>query len=115
MSVDHGAGSGVIIGIFLDFLSLKLFCVLSLESPHGGNSNEYTQYTIFNITRKIDLNYLKAAAVGFFPWDSGAGSRRPWWAGRRCSSRWGPAVYCLFIYIMLLYIMYDVSVENKSK
>ena len=40
--------------------------MLSLESPHRGDSNEYTQYTIFNITRKIDLNYLKPAAMGFF-------------------------------------------------
>ena len=41
--------------------------MLSLESPHRGDSNEYTQYTIFNITRKIDLNYHKPAAKGFFP------------------------------------------------
>ena len=35
--------------------------MFSLESPHRGDSNEYTQYTIFNIKRKIDLNYLKSA------------------------------------------------------
>ena len=40
--------------------------MFSLESPHRGDSNEYTQYTIFNIKRKIDLNYLKSAATGFF-------------------------------------------------
>ena len=40
--------------------------MFSLESPHRGDSNEYTQYTIFNIKRKIDLNYLKSAAMGFF-------------------------------------------------
>ena len=45
---------------------MKVFCVLPLESPHRGDSNEYTQYTIFNITRKIDINYLKPAAMGFF-------------------------------------------------
>ena len=33
--------------------------------PHRGDSNEYTQFTIFNIKRKIDLNYLKSAAMGF--------------------------------------------------
>ena len=38
-----------------------------LESPHRGDSNEYTQYTIFNIKRKITLNYPKSAAIGFFP------------------------------------------------
>ena len=26
--------------------------MFSLESPHGGDSNEYTQHTIFNIKKK---------------------------------------------------------------
>ena len=38
----------------------------SLESPHRGDSNEYTQYTIFYIKKKITLNYLKSEAMGFF-------------------------------------------------
>ena len=29
--------------------------MFSLESPHRGDSNDYTQYTIFNIKMKIDL------------------------------------------------------------
>ena len=40
--------------------------MFSLESPHRGDSNEYTQYTIFNIKKKITLNYPKSAAIGFF-------------------------------------------------
>ena len=42
--------------------------MLSLESPHGGDSNEYTQHTIFNvkIIIKNTLNCPKSAAVGFF-------------------------------------------------
>ena len=40
--------------------------MFSLESPHRGDSYEYPQYTIFNIKRKIDLNYLNSAAMGFF-------------------------------------------------
>ena len=36
------------------------------ESPHGGDSNEYTQYTIFNMNKKNILNYPKSAAMGFF-------------------------------------------------
>ena len=36
-----------------------------LESPQG-DSNEYTQYTIFNMKKKIAPNYPKSAAVGFF-------------------------------------------------
>ena len=104
MGVGRGAGSGVMVGIFLDFLSLKLFCVLSLESPHGGDSNEYTKYTIFNITRKIDLNYLKAAAMGF-SW----GHRR----GFEAAVVGGPSVFeplgsccILFVYIYYVVIYY---------
>ena len=40
--------------------------MLSLGSPHRGDSNEYTQYTIFNMNKKIILNYPKSAAMGFF-------------------------------------------------
>ena len=31
---------------------MKLCCVFSLESPHRSDSNEYTQYTIFNIYKR---------------------------------------------------------------
>ena len=44
---------------------MTVCCVFSLESPHRGNSNEYIQYTIFNILKKITLNYPKSAAMGF--------------------------------------------------
>ena len=37
-----------------------------LESPHRGDSNEFTQYTNFNIKKTITLNYPKSAAMGFF-------------------------------------------------
>ena len=39
--------------------------MFSLESPHRGDSNEYTLYTIFNIKKKITLNYPKSAAMEF--------------------------------------------------
>ena len=39
--------------------------MFSLESPHRGDSNECTQYTIFNIKKKITLNYPESAAMGF--------------------------------------------------
>ena len=39
--------------IILIFLNMKVCCVFSLESPHRGVSNEYTQYTIFNEKKKI--------------------------------------------------------------
>ena len=40
--------------------------MFSLEPPHRGDSNEYTQYTIVNKKMKITLNYPKYAAIGFF-------------------------------------------------
>ena len=39
--------------------------MLSLESPHRGNFNEYTQYTIFSIKKKITLYYPKSTPMGF--------------------------------------------------
>ena len=40
--------------------------MFSLESPHRGDSNEYTRYTIFNMNKKDTMNYPKSAAMGFF-------------------------------------------------
>ena len=37
-----------------------------LESPRQGDSNEYTQYTIFSIIKKNTINYPRSAAMGFF-------------------------------------------------
>ena len=37
--------------------------MFSLESPHRGDSNEYTQYTM---KAENTLHYSKSAAVGFF-------------------------------------------------
>ena len=51
MSVNHSAMSDGIIGISLRY---------------RGDSNEYTQYTILNMKKKITLNYPKFAAMGFF-------------------------------------------------
>ena len=49
--------------IFSISFNVKVCCVFSLESPHQDDSNEYTQYTIFNIKKKITLNYPKSAAI----------------------------------------------------
>ena len=67
MSVDKRARSGGIIQISLIFYNMKvqLCCMFSLESPHSGDSNEYTQCTVFNIKKKIALDYPKSAAKGF--------------------------------------------------
>ena len=66
MRVDNSARSGGIIRISLIFYNMKVCCVFSLESPDLSDSYEYTQYTIFNIKRKITLYYAKSAAVRFF-------------------------------------------------
>ena len=48
--------------------------MFTLESPHRGDSNEYTQRTIINIKKKIILNFISniimSAAMGYFPRDS---------------------------------------------
>ena len=45
---------------------MKVYCLLSLESPRRGHSNKYTKYTIFNIDKKITLNFPKSAVIDFF-------------------------------------------------
>ena len=50
--------------------------MFSLESPHRGDSNEYTQYAIFNIKKKeITLNDSTSAAMDFFPRDPRTSSK----------------------------------------
>ena len=62
MSVNHTVSSGGIIRIMVSiFFNMKAFCVFLLESPHRGDFDEYTQYTIINIKRKSP----KPAAIGF--------------------------------------------------
>ena len=53
--------------IFSILFNMKVCCVFLLESPHLGDYKfiEYTQYTIFNIKKKITHNYPKSAAMGF--------------------------------------------------
>ena len=49
----NGARSGGTIGLYFRFFfKIKIYCVFSLESPHGGDSNANTQCTIFNTKKK---------------------------------------------------------------
>ena len=50
--------------------------MFSLESPRQVDSNEYAQYTTFNIKKKTTLNYAKSAVMGFFPRDSRTSSKQ---------------------------------------
>ena len=42
-------------GVFSISCNLKVFCAFSLGSPHRGDSEEHTQYTIFN--KKVTLHH----------------------------------------------------------
>ena len=53
--------------IVLIFFNMKVYHVFSLESPHQGDSNVNTQYTIFITKKKITPDYVQFAAMGFFP------------------------------------------------
>ena len=64
--------------VFFIFLGKKVFYVFSLESPHRGDSDENTQYTILNMNKMNTLNYPKSAAMGFFLRDSRTSSKQPW-------------------------------------
>ena len=44
---------------FSIFFNMNVCYVLTLESPHPGDSNEYTQHTIINIKTKFTRNYSK--------------------------------------------------------
>ena len=62
MNFNYSTRSGCIIGIFFRIRSKNVCCVFSLESSHRGDSEEYTQYTIFNIKKE---NYPESAAMCF--------------------------------------------------
>ena len=40
--------------------------MFTFESPHRGDSNEYIQYTIFNMNKKNTLNLSKICSYGLF-------------------------------------------------
>ena len=64
MSVNHSARSGVKIVISFRFSLNAVYCMLSLESPNQGDSNEHTQYTIFNIKNENRPKLFISAFLG---------------------------------------------------
>ena len=66
--------------IFSIFFNLKVCCMFSLESSHRGNSNEYTQYTIFNIQKENHPKLSQICSYGFLYQlrDSRTSSKQPW-------------------------------------
>ena len=82
MSVNHSARLEGLKGIsFRLFFNMKVSCVLTLESPHRGDFNEYTQHFHnynFHNKKKITIDCPTSAAMGFFPKDSRTSSIQPW-------------------------------------
>ena len=66
MRVDYSARSGSFVGTFLIFFNMNVYCLFSLESPHRGDSNEYTQYTVFNIKKKHHPKLIKTGSYNNF-------------------------------------------------
>ena len=52
--------------IFSIFFNMKVCCMFLLESPHRGDSNSYTQYTIFNIKKENHPKLSKICSNGIF-------------------------------------------------
>ena len=67
MNVNLSARSGVKKGIFFHFFNMKVYCVFLLESPHRGDSNEYTQYTIFSMKKEKHPKSSQICSYVFFP------------------------------------------------
>ena len=48
---------------------MTVYSVVSLESPHRGDSNEYTKYTKFNIKKENHTKLSQICSYGiFFQW-----------------------------------------------
>ena len=45
---------------------MKVYCVFTLESPHWGYSNEYTQHTGFQIEKEKQLKLSQICSYGIF-------------------------------------------------
>ena len=52
--------------IFSIFFNMKVCCVFSSKSPHRGDSNENTQYTIFNIKQENCPKLSQICSYVFF-------------------------------------------------
>ena len=52
--------------IFPIFFTMKVYCVFTLESPHRGDSNEYTQYTIVQYKKEKQSKLSQFCSYGIF-------------------------------------------------
>ena len=78
MGVGYCARLGGVVGVSFRLSLMTVYCMFSLESPHQGDSNEYTQCTIFQYGKEIHPNISQICSYRvFFPRGTGAGSIRP--------------------------------------
>ena len=70
--------------------------MFSLESPHRGNSNEYTQYIIFNEKKDNCPKLSQICSYGIFPRDPRTSSKQPWQTSHQCSSHLSSTVLSRF-------------------
>ena len=66
MRVDNSARPGDLIRISLIFYNMKVYCMLSVEWPRRGDSNEYTQYTVFNKKKENHTLSSQICSQGIF-------------------------------------------------
>ena len=52
--------------IFPIFFNMKVYCVFTLESPHRGDSNVYTQYTFFQYDKEKHPHLSQICSYGIF-------------------------------------------------
>ena len=52
--------------ISFQFSYMKVYCMFTLESPHRGDSNEYTQYTIFQYEKEKHPKLSQICSYGIF-------------------------------------------------
>ena len=69
--------------IFFIFHNMKVYCVFSLESPHRGDSNVYTQNTIFIVKKENHLRLFQICSYGIVSRDSRTSPKQP---NHQCSS-----------------------------
>ena len=66
MSVNHRQIRRRNSDILSIFFNMKVYCVFTLESPHRGDSNEYTQYTIFQYDNEKHPKLSQICSYGIF-------------------------------------------------
>ena len=65
MSISASARSGGNI-VCPTLFNMKAYCVFTLESPYRGDSNEDTQYTIFQYEKEKHPEFSQICSYGIF-------------------------------------------------